>query len=304
MIARTGLISFLTTAMIIVASGHAQDFPQDMPLSRVLIEGESWQLISEGHRFTEGPAADINGDVYFSDIPENKIFKIDAQGKVVLFAENTAKTNGLMIGPDALLYGCRMGDRQIVAYDKQGRIARVLAKEVDANDLVVDSTGTIFFTEPKAGRVWHIAPDGASRIVAEDLRPNGLILTPDEGTLVVTDGRDPVLWAFRVEADGALTQKAPYFLPLRMITTRKGTGADGMTFDKAGRIYVATAAGLQMFDPTGRMGGVIAKPQETSMSNVVFGGTDFTYLYVTCKDKVYRRKTKSPGAVYFQHQKP
>jgi enterochelin esterase family protein len=89
-----------------------------------------------------------------------------------------------------------------------------------------------------------------------------------------------------------------------MVEGRKGTGADGMTFDKAGRIYVCTHAGLQMFDPTGRLGGVIAKPQEKTLSNVVFGGPDFAYLYVTCTDKVYRRKTKSPGEPYFLRSKP
>jgi sugar lactone lactonase YvrE len=275
-----------------------QDYPQDMPLSRVLIDGEGWRLVSEGHQFTEGPAVDREGNVFFSDIPANKIHRIDLEGKVTLFAENTAATNGLMFGPDGRLYGCRNGEKKIAAYARDGAV-QTLAEDVESNDLVVNSQGEIWFSDPKGGKVWYLPAGGKPRVVAEKLKPNGLILTPDEGTLVVTDSTEPVLWAFRVEADGSLAHKAPYFAPLRMVEGLGRTGADGMTFDKAGRIYVATAAGLQMFDPTGRLGGVIAKPQPKSLSNVVFGGPEFAYLYVTCTDKVYRRKTKSPGAPYF-----
>ncbi|MFM8223946.1 MAG: SMP-30/gluconolactonase/LRE family protein, partial [Planctomycetaceae bacterium] len=88
---------------------------QDMALSGVLIENEGWQLVSQGHKFTEGPTADAAGNVYFSDIPESRIHRISPAGEVTLFASDTGKTNGLKVGPDGRLYGCRGGDRQIVA---------------------------------------------------------------------------------------------------------------------------------------------------------------------------------------------
>jgi sugar lactone lactonase YvrE len=280
----------------------AQDYPGDMPLSRVLIDAEGWQLVAEGLQFTEGPAVDREGNVFFSDIPASKIHKVDAAGKVTLFAENTAQTNGLMFGPDGRLYGCRNGEKKIASYAMDGTMQTV-AEDVESNDIVVNSAGEIFFSDPPGGRIWFIPVGGKPKVVAEKLKPNGLILTPDQGTLLVTDSTEPALWAFRVEADGRLTHKDRYCQPLRMVEGKKSTGADGMTFDKAGRIYVCTHAGLQMFDPTGRLGGVIAKPQPKSLSNVVFGGPDFAYLYVTCTDKVYRRKTKSPGEPYFLRAK-
>jgi sugar lactone lactonase YvrE len=280
----------------------AQDYPQDMPLSRVLVDGEGWQLVGEGYQFTEGPAVDREGNVYFTDIPASRIHKAGVDGRVSVFLENSAKTNGLMVGPDGRLYGCRMGEKKIVAYGRDGAMD-VLAEEVDSNDLVVNSKGEVWFTDPPGGRIWHIPVGGKARTVAEKLRPNGLILTPDEGTLVVTDSQEPVLWAFRVGSDGSLSSKDRYYQPLRRVEERPGTGADGLTFDAAGRIYVATRAGIQMFDPTGRLGGVIAKPHEKGVSNVVFGGPDFSWLYVTATDKVFRRKTKSPGAPYFLRAK-
>ncbi|MCA9226041.1 MAG: SMP-30/gluconolactonase/LRE family protein, partial [Planctomycetales bacterium] len=188
-------------------------FAQDMPLSQVLRDGEDWQLVSEGHTFTEGPAVDREGNVYFTDVRESKIFRVGADGKVELFADNTANTNGLMFGPDGLLYGCRNGDRQIVAYRPDGSF-RVVAEGVDSNDLAVNSAGDIYFTDPPNRQVWYVAPSGEKRVVADGFRPNGIILWPDEGTVVVTDSEQPHLWTFRVEADGGLKFGERYYGPL------------------------------------------------------------------------------------------
>ncbi len=271
---------------------------QDMPLSQVLIDGEGWQLLSEGHAFTEGPATDKEGNVFFTDIPNNRIHKITVDGKVSVFAEETAKTNGLMFGPDGRLYGCRNGDRKIVAYDSAGKM-QTIAEDIDSNDLVVGSDGRIFVTDPPNQRVWLVTLTGEKKIVASGFRPNGIILWRDETTLVVTDSDIPYLWAFRVDADGNLSAKDKYYGPLMLPPGREKPGSDGMTIDKDGRLYVTTASGVQMFDPTGRLGGTILKPQPNKpLSNVCFGGPGLSDLYVTNGDKVYRRKTKTAGVVY------
>lgn len=269
---------------------------QDMPLSQVLEEGADWELVSEGHRYTEGPAVDASGTIYFSDVPASKIYKIDLDGTVSVFVENSARTNGLMFGTDGLLYGCRMEERQIVAYAADGTHT-VVATDTDSNDLVVAPDGGIYYTDPPGLRVWYIspAPERDRRIVAEGFKPNGIVLWPDGQTLVVADVGNPWLWTYRVEADGSLTYPEKYYGPLRMVPGQEGPGSDGMTVDRFGRVYVATHAGLQMFDPTGRMGGVILKPQAKKLSNAAFGGKDRKYLYVTCSDRVYRRLTKSAG---------
>ncbi len=267
---------------------------QDMPLSQVLIDGEGWELVAEDFHFTEGPAVDAEGKVFFTDVPESKIYKIDGEGKVSLFAENTANTNGLMFGPDGRLFGCRNGDEKIVAYDRDGKVTTI-AEGVKSNDIVVASDGGVYFTDPPNQQVWYIPPGGKPKVVADGFQPNGIILWPDEATLVVTDSNADHLWTFRVESDGSLKYKERYYLPLVIPPGKERPGSDGMTVDRAGRLYVATHAGLQMFDPTGRLSGVIAKPQNRFLSNVVFGGPKLDTLYVTCSDKVYRRKTKTAG---------
>lgn len=280
---------------------------QDMPLSQVLIDGENWQLVGEGYKFTEGPATNAKGEVYFTDVPDNKIYKVSLDGKVIVFNDQAARPSGMMFAADGRLIANRGAEKKIVAYHTEGPNAGkfdVLAEDANCNDLVVATTGDIYYTDVPAKAVVHINTKGEKRIVAEGFRPNGIILWQDQGTLVVTDSDAAHLWTFRVETDGSLKFKERYYHPVVLLPGRDQPGklqpgSDGMTVDDAGRLYVTTHAGLQMFDPTGRLGGVIAKPQNKFLSNVVFGGAKFDEMYVTCADKVYKRKVKTKGTPYF-----
>lgn len=270
---------------------------QDMPLRDLLIEGQDWRLVAEGYKFTEGPAVDPEGNLYFTDVPNDKILKVDAAGEVSTFVEDSGRTNGLMFGPDGRLYGCQNGRRRIVAWDAAGKES-VLAEEVDSNDIVVNGRGGVFFTDPKNQQVWYLDPQGKKSVVDRGLDfPNGLILWPDQHTLVVADTRGPHLWNYRLGADGKLSFKQPYST-MRLLPGRTESGADGMTVDTKGRVYVATHAGVQVFDTQGRLSGVILKPQQAFLSNVVFAGPQLDWLVATCTDKVYRRKLNARGLRY------
>lgn len=296
-------MSFRSSIVLLVLLTAQIVHAQDLALNTVLVDGKGWELVSEGHKFTEGPAVNAQGEVYFTDIPESKIYKIGLDGKVSLFCENTEKTNGLMFGADAKLYGCQSGARKIVAYDTNAK-PETIADDIDSNDLVVARNGGIYVTDPAHGQVWYINPNREKRVVATGLKPNGVILWADGGTLVVTDAQEATLWTFRVEADGGLSHKDRYYGPLRMVLGQTRTGSDGMTVDTTGRLYVATLAGLQMFDPIGRMGGVIASPAPGKpLSNVCFGGNKLDNLYVTAGDKVFKRPTQATGVVYFTKAK-
>lgn len=290
-IQRIVLFCGLMTAPLCVAA-------QDMPLTQVLMDGEQWELLASGFKYTEGPAVDRNGNVYFADPPNSQIHRIAPDGKVELFAEGTQQTSGLMVGPDDRLYGCSRGAKQVVAWKTDGSKS-VIADVPDCNDLVVASNGSIWLTVPTDEQVRHISSDGRQRVVADGFRPNGIILWPDESTLVVTDSNQPHLWTFRVEKDGSLSHQERYYMPLQIPGGRDKPGSDGMTVDSEFRLYVATRAGIQMFDPTGRLGGTIARPQRKYLSNICLGGPEFRYLYATSADKVYRRKVKPAGAPYF-----
>ena len=284
--------------MIVVVPAPAQD----MAVQDVLMEDEPWQVVAEGFRFTEGPTADERGVVYFTDIPNNRIHKFTLDGAVSVFAENTGGANGLKFGPDRLLYACQNAHRRIVAYDASGG-SKTIVDDAPSNDIVVLRSGAIYFTDPDNHKVWRVGPDGQKKVVDEGLGfPNGIAAWPDQGTLVVADTQGAVVWAYRIEADGSLTHKQPYYF-LQLDHENKASGADGMAVDTVGRLYVTSAAGLQMFDPTGRLGGVIAKPQRAWLANVCFGGPQLDTLFVTCTDKVYKRRIKARGVQYFEPTK-
>jgi sugar lactone lactonase YvrE len=284
------------TVLLLAASARLS--AQDMALRDVLIDGEGWQMVAQGFTFTEGPAVDLQGNLYFTDVFGSKIHRINAEGKAEVFVDQSFGTNGLMFGPDGRLYGCQNGKKRIVAYDGAGE-SMTIAEDVQSNDLVVTRTGAIYFTDPENHQIWYISPQGEKRVVDRGLGyPNGLKLWADQGTLVVADMKTDHLFAFRVEADGSLKFKQPYYT-LRLPAGKTESGADGMTIDSAGRIYVATQLGLQFFDPQGRLCGVINKPQNAWLSNAVFAGKDLDTLYVTCMNKVYKRKVKAQGIRYF-----
>jgi sugar lactone lactonase YvrE len=113
----------------------------------VLIPGEGWQLLAQGYTFTEGPSTNSQGEVYFTDIPANRILKIGLDGKVTVFRENTGGANGLMFGPDGRLYACQNGAKRIVAYDTNGK-ETVIAEDMESNDLTVTHQGEIYVTDP------------------------------------------------------------------------------------------------------------------------------------------------------------
>ncbi|MEX0718817.1 MAG: SMP-30/gluconolactonase/LRE family protein [Planctomycetaceae bacterium] len=261
-----------------------------------------WELVGEGYKFTEGPAVDRAGNVFFSDPADSKIHKAAVDGKVTLFDENTGNTNGLMFGPDGKLYGCRNADKQIVAYDPDGK-RHVVAEGAGSNDIVVSSKGHIWFTDrneqmPKQSHLQHVSPEGKMRSVATGWRPNGVILLPDEKTLVATNSDAPQLHAFKVAEDGSLTPDG-FYKPLKTPPNRGVAGSDGMTVDDEGRLYLASYVGLQVYGPDRAFMGIIEKPENKFLSNVVFGGPEFDYLYVTLADKVYRRKMSVKGTPYF-----
>lgn len=286
-----------TSIVILLVTAASLACGQDMPLTQVLLPGEGWRLVSEGHKFTEGPAAAANGDLYFTDVPGNKIFRVTDEGKVSLFTDNAKRVSGLMFGPDGRLYAAQGGAGKIVAFNKSGE-TETIADEVACNDLVVDQKGGVYFTDPKDKRVWYVDPKGKKRIVDEGIeRPNGLILWPDGSTLVVADSWSDRLYTFRVETNGDLSAKEPTYF----VRTRREDGhslADGLTVDRDGRLYAAADTGLHVYDTQMRLCGVIHKPQNAFLSNVAFGGKEMNWLYVTCGDKVYRRKVKVKGIAH------
>ena len=273
------------------AGGSKQDVYQ------VLMPGEDWHLVGQGYRATDGPAVNGSGEMFFTDTPNSRIYKAGADGKASLFAENTNRGNGMMFGPDGRLYVGAVATRQLVAYDPSGK-TEVIAEDVVINDLAVNVKGDIYFTDSPGRKVWLIPKGGKPRVVDEGgiENPNGVLFSPDQTLLYVSDYIGQLSWVFQIQPDGSLAHKQKYFY-LHLPDSATRSSADGMAVDADGRVYIATALGVQVFDQIGKCHAIIPAPQPGALSNVEFGGPNMDEMYVTNGDKVFKRKTRVKGVV-------
>jgi sugar lactone lactonase YvrE/enterochelin esterase-like enzyme len=276
-------------------------------LREILLPGQDWTLVGEGYRFTEGPAANARGEVFFNDIPSSKTHKIDLDSEVTVWLDDSKRANGQAFGPDGRLYAVATGTRQVLAYDEAGK-PKLIAEGIDGNDLVVRHDGGIYLTNPvrdsrEPSKIWYISPRGEKRVVDDQgwtnpSFPNGIALSPDQSLLYVADSRSHWVYSYQVQPDGSLASKQRYF-HLHVPDTADYAGADGMRVDRDGRLYVATRMGIQVCDQIGRVNCIIPTPNGR-IANVCFGGSHFDILYATCGDRVYKRKVKVQGANAFQ----
>lgn len=269
------------------------------------------QRLHTGFAFTEGPAVDAEGTVYFTDIPNNRIHKLDTKGQLSVFAEPSGHCNGLMVVGDRLL-ACEM-DGRLKQYSLKDASETVLAdkyqdKRFNApNDLVIDRTGGIYFTDPRfrapdpwpQGKeaVYYRAADGTvTRLIEDRTAPNGVILSPDETVLYVIPSMEKQMWAYPVESPGKLGA-GRVFCELRQGPGQSNSGGDGLTVDTQGNLYITSSLGLQIFDPAGKALGIISIPGEQP-ANVTFGGPDRRTLYITARTSLYSVETEATGHVF------
>jgi sugar lactone lactonase YvrE/enterochelin esterase-like enzyme len=266
-------------------------------VTEILDPAQEWRVASEGHAQAASPAVDRQGDVYFTD--RRRIHRIEhATGRVGVFKED-ATARGLMWGPDGRLYASQRDRRRIVAYAPAGN-ETVVADGIDADQLVVDARGGIWWSDPRHQRVGYVDAKGTRRVVHEGLElPVGLTLSPDQGLLAVTEAGGRWVWSFQVAPDGALLHGQPFYR-LETLDEPGSVGPGGMTADTEGFLYVATRLGLQVFDQAGRVIAIIDVPRGAVPSGVVFGGSDLDTLYLTTGDKVLRRVLRRKGVFPWQ----
>ncbi len=284
------------------------DLAVDMTLHRLLIEGEGWLPAVEGLTFADAACADAAGNFYFSDVRTGGIFRLTPTGERSKLSEESA--SGLKFGPDGRLYGCLGAKKHIFALASTGGALETIAENVQPNDFVITERGVIYFTETQKKQITFVdVKTKTVRVAATDIAgPNGITLSPDQGTLAVSEGQGKFVWTFRINPDGTLDARAPYMTMRRPIDPKgefrpeaptpylPRASGDGMTSDTLGRYYVTTALGVQVFDPTGRLCGLLDKPQaDKPLTSIVLAGPQRDLLYVTNGDKIFRRKVQAVG---------
>ena len=223
-----------------------------------------------------------------------------------MFRADSGQSNGLNSDEDGLLLAAEHANRRVSRTLANGTVVTVASEYLgdplnSPNDIAVRSDGTIYFTDPPFGinpatqqvlefnGVFRVAPDGeltAEREGAKSTRPNGVVLSPDERILYVSDSAGGVM-AFDVNPDGSLSTERPFTTALDI--------ADGMAIDAAGNLFVTTHNGVEVFDPSGSPWGIIEVPDGRFPPNCAFGGTDARTLYITAEEAVYRVLLANPG---------
>ena len=257
----------------------------------VVAEWAKVEKLAGGFKFTEGPVADANGNIYFTDIRNNRIHKWSVDGKLSTFHEDSGGANGLFLDKNGNLFACEEGRRELVSIASDGK-ETVLADKYDGkklnspNDLWIDLKGGIYFTDPRYGDrasmeqkgecVYYLSPDRKNLIrVIEDLaRPNGIIGTPDGKTLYVADHGASKTFVYTINEDGTLSNKKLF----------AAEGSDGITMDNEGNIYLTNSV-VAVFNKAGEKIESIEVPEQPS--NVSFGGKDKQTLFITARTSLY-----------------
>lgn len=272
--------------------------------SKIIAEGAKLQQVSAEYTFTEGPAVDQDGNVFFTDQPNDRIIKWSTDGKVSVYMEQTGRSNGLYFDHQGNLLACADENNQLWRISKDKKV-EVLVNDFDGkklngpNDLWVDPKGGIYFTDPFYKRkywdrtekeiekenVYYLSPDHKNlRIVASDFnRPNGIVGTANGKRLYVTDANGKATYVYKILANGDLANKK-LFCNMR---------SDGMTLDNKGNVYL-TGDGVTVFNKRGKQIEHI-KIDERWTANVCFGGKDQQTLFITAMKSLYTLEMKVKG---------
>lgn len=262
-------------------------------------------------QFTEGPASDGHGNLYFSDIPANRIYKLNASGEASILLEPSNHTNGLMVNRAGRIIACEM-DGRIVEIDPATKATKTLApgfngKRFNApNDLVIDRQGGVYFTDPhfrapmplpqEKTAVYYLSQDGkVSRLIDELKAPNGVILSPDEKQLYVIPTLQKEMMVYAVESPGKLGPGS-VFCTLEQAEGKDNTGGDGLTIDSQGNLYITSGLGIQVFSAAGKKLGILKFPEQPA--NCTFGGPSQKTLYVTARTSLYAVEMEVAGHAF------
>jgi gluconolactonase len=284
------------------------NFLRDAGVSR-LVASDSVETLAEGFKFTEGPLWQPDGGLLFQDIKAERTYRLTPEGSVRILREKTEAANGQTFAADGRIFFCEQNGRRISAMNPDGTGVETITETWSGqrlnspNDIVSRSDGRIYFTDPPYG----VAPEdralhfqgvylldglGQARLLADDFeKPNGLAFSPDERTLYVCDTARYHVRAFDVDPSGALTAGSSRVFAT--LDPGQPGGPDGMKVDRDGRVYVAVALGVWVFEPDGKLLGILGLPKRPS--NLNWGGPDGKTLAITAVDSVYSVRLNVAG---------
>jgi gluconolactonase len=304
-----GSRTIIGLAMFAIASASAQDYGSYTGDAAIAEPGTQVQLVTNKSTkrtsgilgYSEGPAVDAEGNLYFTEDQDGSgnIWKVGADGKTVNFYSGPSLPNGMEFDPQGRLIVCeKVGVSAFNGAGTRTPLAMNPALDGDKriNDVTIASTGAMFFTNWDGNNVFYRSPDGAVRKYTGYRISNGIEWAEENKILYLSqDGPDSV-YRYEVNADGTLKNEK------RFAAVNE---PDGMTLDEKGNLYVASwmDGKIQVFDSTGKsLGSILIKSAGTdtdgpngNASNCVFGGSDNKTLFITGDGGAYKIPLKIAG---------
>ncbi len=281
--------------LFLIATAGTAVAQQPQPL-KVVAPGAGLKQVSKQFAFSEGPAVNKKGDIYFTDQPNDKIWKYDTKGRLFLFMDKTGRSNGLYFDAKGNLISCADEKDELWSISPDKKVTVLLSnfegKRLNGpNDLWIDPKGGIYFTDPYYQRdywdrkqpdipgqnVYYLAKGGKQPVIVDDsiVKPNGIVGTPDGRYLYVADLQAGKTYRYKINTNGSLTDRE-MFAP---------QGSDGMTLDNEGNLYI-TGNGVTVYDTHGKKLGNIPVPANWT-GNVCFGGKARNILFITASESIY-----------------
>lgn len=293
----------LLVGVLVACAANAQSTA--VPAGSIAAPGAKLRLLADGFKFTEGPAADKDGNVFFTDQPNNRIMKWSVDGKLSTFMNDSGRANGMYFDRRGNLYACADLHNELWEIDPVTKKVTVLVKDYDGkklngpNDVWVRPDGGIYITDPFYKRdywtrggmeqpgqyVYYLDPNHQKLIpVIEDMKqPNGIVGTPNGKRLYVADIAGNKTYSYSIDQDGTLSDKRLF----------ANMGSDGMTIDDEGDIYM-TGKGVTVFNAKGEKIDYIPIDKPWT-GNIKFGGKDRDTLFITASDSLYSLRTRVHG---------
>jgi gluconolactonase len=290
-------------AVLLIAAAPAAAPAEDAPSP--VAPGAKLVKLAGGFKFTEGPAPDAQGNVYFTDQPNDRIHIWSTDGKLSTFMEPCGRSNGLCFDKDGQLWACADEKNELWRIDVKTKEKTVLVKEFNGkllngpNDIWVRPDGGAYFTDPFYKRpywkrgpseqesqgVFFLSPEGKlTRVDSDAKQCNGIIGTPDGKTLYVADIGANKTFEYAIQPDGTLKNKWQFC----------AQGSDGMTIDEKGNVYLTLGKAVTVYQPSGTKVATIDVPEGTT--NVCFGGKEMKTLFITAGTSLYSIEMKVKGA--------
>lgn len=279
------IVCFLYSLAVNAQSGNKTLFNQD-----------SLKLISSQFKFTEGASVDKKGNVFFTDQPNNTIWKYSVDNKLTLFTDKASRANGTYFDKKGNLIACADENFQILSFDKNANPTLIYQNPKEnnlngPNDLWIDKKGGIYFTDPYyqrnywarkspeiVGEKVYYLPKGDKQVTVVDdslQRPNGIVGTADGKTLYVADAKGGKTYQYDIQPNGLLKNRVLLI----------NQGSDGMTLDEQGNIYL-TGNGVTIFNKAGKQIAYI-NVSTTRTSNICFAGKKRNILFITAGNSIY-----------------